>query len=153
MTVTPVPGVPTVTDGALVSTSPATGEEVGRFPVHGEAEVAAAVARARRAQRWWADLGFGGRRTRLAAWRKVMANRVDELTDLMHREGGKPVDDALIEVLTGMEHLDWAARRAAKVLGPRRVSAGLLMANQAASVEYSPLGVIGVIEPIGVRNG
>lgn len=147
MTVTPAPGVPAVVDGVLVSTSPATGEEVGRFPVHGEAEVAEVVAAARTAADWWSGLGYNQRRKRLAAWRRLVAQRIDELTDLMHREGGKPVDDALIEAMTALEHLDWAARKAEKVLGPRRVSAGLLMANQAASVEYPPLGVVGVIGP------
>jgi acyl-CoA reductase-like NAD-dependent aldehyde dehydrogenase len=144
---TPVPGVPAVVDGVLVSTSPATGEEVGRFPVHGEAEVNAVVAEARVAAAWWSGLGFNERRKRLSAWRKTMARRSDELTDLVYREGGKPTDDALIEAMTALEHLDWAARKAEKVLGPRRVSAGLLMANQAASVEYPPLGVVGVIGP------
>jgi acyl-CoA reductase-like NAD-dependent aldehyde dehydrogenase len=136
-----------VIDGVLVSTSPATGAEIGRFPVHGEAEVRATVARAKEAAEWWAGLGFHGRRTRLAAWRRLIARRIDELTLLMHREGGKPVDDALIESIAALEHLDWAARKAEKVLGPRRVSAGLLSANQAASVEYPPLGVVGVIGP------
>jgi succinate-semialdehyde dehydrogenase/glutarate-semialdehyde dehydrogenase len=144
---TAAPGVPAVVDGTLVSTSPATGEEVGRFPVHGEDEVRAAVARARTAASWWSGLGFNGRKKLLAAWRKTMAHRIDDLTGLMHREGGKPVDDALIEAMTALEHLDWAGRKAEKVLGPRRVSAGLLMANQAASVEYPPLGVVGVIGP------
>jgi succinate-semialdehyde dehydrogenase / glutarate-semialdehyde dehydrogenase len=144
---TPVPGAPTVVDGVLISTSPATGEEIGRFPVHGEAEVHAIVAEARAAAAWWSGLGFNERRKRLSAWRRTMARRIDELTDLMHREGGKPTDDALIEAMTALEHLDWAARKAEKVLGPRRVSAGLLMANQAASVEYPPLGVVGVIGP------
>ncbi len=147
MTVTPAPGVPAVLDGVLVSTSPATGEEVGRFPVHGEAEVRAAVARARGAASWWAGLSFNDRKVLLSAWRKTMARRVDELTDLMHREGGKPAGDALIEAVTALEHLDWAARKAQKVLGPRRVSSGMLMANQVASVEYPPLGVVGVIGP------
>jgi succinate-semialdehyde dehydrogenase / glutarate-semialdehyde dehydrogenase len=147
MTVTPAAGVPTVVDGELVSTSPATGEEVGRFPVHGEAEVTEAVVRAREAAGWWSGLGFNGRKKLLSAWRKVMAHRIDDLTALMHREGGKPVDDALIEAMTALEHLDWAARKAEKVLGPRRVSSGLLMANQVASVEYPPLGVVGVIGP------
>ena len=143
----PTAGVPTIVDGKLISTSPATGEEAGRFPVHGEAEVRAAVASAREAATWWSGIGFNGRKKLLSAWRKAMAHRIDELTELMHREGGKPVDDALIEAMTALEHLDWAARKAEKVLGPRRVPAGLLMANQVASVEYPPLGVVGVIGP------
>jgi hypothetical protein len=42
------------------STSPATGEVVGSFPVDGPEQVAAAVARAREGQRAWAELGFEG---------------------------------------------------------------------------------------------
>src|SRR6185295_14997144 len=70
-----------------------------------------------------------------------------ELCDVIHGESGKPSDDALIEVLVAVEHMAWAGRKAAKVLGPRRVAAGMLMANQAATLEFQPFGVIGVIGP------
>jgi hypothetical protein len=46
-----------------------------------------------------------------------------------------------------VEHLDWAARNAARVLGPRRARGTLVLANHSASVEYQPLGVVGVIGP------
>jgi len=65
----------------------------------------------------------------------------------VQEETGKPHGDALLEVGLAIDHLGWAAAHAEKVLGRRRVSAGLVMANQAASVEYLPLGVVGVIGP------
>ena len=129
------------------STSPATGEVVGSFPVDGPEEVAAAVARAREAQRDWEELGFDGRRRALLAYKALLVRRTDELVALVHRENGKPHADALIEVLMIVEHLDWAARNAERVLGPRRVRSTLVLANHAASVEYQPLGVVGVIGP------
>jgi succinate-semialdehyde dehydrogenase/glutarate-semialdehyde dehydrogenase len=129
------------------SVSPATGAVVGSFPVDGPDEVAAAVARARLAAVWWRDLGFDGRRKRLLAFKGVLARRCDELCELVHRENGKPTDDALIEVLLATEHLDWAARRAGRVLRPRRVAPSLLTRNQRAWVEYQPFGVLGVIGP------
>jgi acyl-CoA reductase-like NAD-dependent aldehyde dehydrogenase len=46
-----------------------------------------------------------------------------------------------------VEHLDWAARNAARVLGRRRARTTMVLANHAASVEYQPLGVVGVIGP------
>ena len=46
-----------------------------------------------------------------------------------------------------LDHLAWAAKHAQAVLGPRRVPSGLLMSNQAAQLEYQPLGVVGVIGP------
>ena len=129
------------------STAPASGAVVGVFPVHGPDDVRAAVDRARAAAATWAGLGFDGRRTRLAAYRGYLARRVHELADLVHRENGKPHADAILEITLTVDHLAWAATHARKVLGPRRVSPGLLAANHAAWLEYQPLGVVGVIGP------
>ncbi len=141
------PGVPVIVDGQLISTNPATGAEVGRFPVADAAAVADAVARARVAQAWWRDLGFAGRRRRLLAWRSLMTSRLDELVSLMHAEGGKPRTDAYLELLPALAHVGWSARNARRVLRPRRVKGSLLVPEFGASVEYNPYGVIGVIGP------
>jgi acyl-CoA reductase-like NAD-dependent aldehyde dehydrogenase len=131
----------------LESTAPASGAVVGVFPVQGPDDVRAAVDRARVAAATWAGLGFDGRRTRLAAYRGYLARRVHELADLVHRENGKPHADAISEITLSVDHLAWAAGHARRVLGPRRVSPGLLAANHAAWLEYQPLGVVGVIGP------
>ncbi|WP_408898471.1 aldehyde dehydrogenase family protein [Nocardioides sp. R1-1] len=131
----------------FTSLDPATGAVVGTHPIHTAEDVAAAVATARRQAEWWRALGFDGRRKALARWRKLMARRMEELAALMSRETGKPSGDALLETALAVDHLAWAASHAEKVLKRRSVSPGLLMVNQAASVEYRPLGVIGVIGP------
>ncbi|MER7458484.1 aldehyde dehydrogenase family protein [Micromonospora sp. NPDC126480] len=147
MTAVRVPGTPVIEDGRLVSTSPATGAEAGRLPVATAADVEAAVARARAAAAWWAGLGFNGRRERLLRWRALLAKRIEELAELVHVEGGKPVADAIVEVVTAVEHVDWAARNARRVLGPRRVRSRLVLAEFSAHLEYQPFGVVGVIGP------
>ncbi|NES15600.1 MULTISPECIES: aldehyde dehydrogenase family protein [Micromonospora] len=147
MTAVHVPGTPIIEDGRLVSTSPATGAEAGRLPVATEADVRDAVARARVAADWWAGLGFTGRRERLLRWRGVIARRIEELAELVHTEGGKPVADAVVEILTALEHIDWAARNAKRVLGPRRVRTRLILAEFTGHLEYQPYGVVGVIGP------
>src|SRR3954452_10658585 len=129
------------------STNPATGAVVGVFPVHDADAVAATVTRARTVAAHWRELGFDGRRQRLAAWRGYLARRMHELADLVHRENGKPHADALLEITLAVDHLAWAGAHAKKVLGLRRVPAGLLAANHAAYVEYQPMGVVGVIGP------
>ena len=53
----------------------------------------------------------------------------------------------MLEVILSIEHLDWAARNAERVLGRRRVRPGLFTANQAATLRYEPMGVVGVIGP------
>lgn len=147
MTTTLEPGVPYVSDGHLVSTNPVTGAEVGRFPVADAEAVLAAVQHARTAAAWWRDLGFAGRRQRMLRWRSLMTSRLDELMDLMYAEGGKPRADALTELFPALEHVAWSARNAKRVLGPRRVKGSLVLAEFAASLEYQPYGVVGVIGP------
>jgi succinate-semialdehyde dehydrogenase/glutarate-semialdehyde dehydrogenase len=141
------PGAAVVADGKLVSTSPATGAEIGRFPVHGQEDVAAAVERAREAAAWWRDLGWRGRRESLLRWKRLIAARMTELVELIHAENGKPVADGLLEVVLTLDHLHWATTHARSVLGERRVRSGLLGANQNAWKSYEPYGVIGVIGP------
>ena len=147
MTATRTPGVPVVDGGELISTNPATGEEVGRFPVASANDVAAAVARAREASVWWAELGFDGRRRRLLRFRSLLAQRLDELTKLMNAEGGKPQADALVEAIATVDHVAWAATHARRMLGPRRVSSSMLQKEHSSHLEYLPFGVVGVIGP------
>ena len=129
------------------STEPGTGEVVGTFPVMTADEVAAIVDRARIASSWWADLGWKGRKQRLLAWKSQLARRADQLAWLVHRENGKPVEDALLEIALSIEHIDWAAKQAEKILGERKVRPSMLTMNQAARLWYEPLGVVGVIGP------
>jgi succinate-semialdehyde dehydrogenase/glutarate-semialdehyde dehydrogenase len=147
VTTTRTPGVPVVEDGKLISTNPATGEEVGRFPVAGPAEVAAAVGKAREAAAWWAGIGYAERRHRLLRWRADLARRLPELAQLMHRETGKPVAEAIVEAGGGIDHIAWAARHARRVLRSRRVPSSLLQIEYSARLEYQPFGVVGVIGP------
>lgn len=147
MTAIHTPGVPVVDDGFLISTNPATGAEVGRYPVADQAAVDAAVARARPAALWWAGLGFDGRRQRLLRWRSALAARMEELAGLINAEGGKPYAEGIVEITVAVDHLNFAAKRARKVLGLRRVRSSLPVIEHSAFLEYQPYGVIGVIGP------
>ncbi len=137
----------TASETSFESRNPATGEVLATYPIHDPAAVDAAVGRAREAAQWWAELGFDGRRGHLAAWRRLLARRAEELAELVTRENGKPQGDAVLEIMLAIDHLAWAAKAAPKVLGVHKVHSGILAANQASTVEYPPLGVIGVIGP------
>jgi acyl-CoA reductase-like NAD-dependent aldehyde dehydrogenase len=127
--------------------NPATSEVIATFGVFGEDDVAEAVERAHQAASWWAGLSWKQRRTRLLAWKSYLTRYIGRLAELVHTETGKPLADAQLEILLAIVHIDWAARNAHKVLRPRRVRSGLVAINQAATVEYQPLGVVGVIGP------
>ncbi|MCW2615724.1 MAG: Aldehyde Dehydrogenase [Frankiales bacterium] len=129
------------------SYDPATGAVLTTWPVHGADEVEAAVRRARTASVVWAGFGFAGRKQRLTAWKAEIARQLPDLAAVVHAENGKPFPDAVLEVTLAVDHIAWAAKSAKRVLGSRRVRSGAMAANQASTLEYPPLGVVGVIGP------
>ncbi|MFQ6324685.1 aldehyde dehydrogenase family protein [Nocardia sp. CWNU-33] len=131
----------------LTSYDPRTGEVVGNYAVMGTGELNRTVRAARSAEKWWAELGFSGRKRWLLDWKRSIARRAGELVEILCEETGKPEADAAIEVMLAVENLDWAARNAARVLDRRRLGSTWLTRNQRASVGYLPLGVVGVLGP------
>jgi acyl-CoA reductase-like NAD-dependent aldehyde dehydrogenase len=129
------------------SLNPATSEVIATFGVFSEDDVARTVEQAHEAASWWAGLSWAERRTRLLAWKSYLIRYIGRLAELVHTETGKPLADAQLEILLAIVHIDWAARNARKVLRPRRVRPGLVAINMAATLEYQPLGVVGVIGP------
>ncbi len=129
------------------SLNPATSEPIATFPIFGADEVTQTVSRAREAAAWWSGLDYKVRQTKLLAWKSYLTRYIARLAELVHAETGKPVADAELEILLAVVHIDWAAKNARKVLGPHRVRSGIVAINQAATVEYHPLGVVGVIGP------
>ncbi|RNL79102.1 aldehyde dehydrogenase family protein [Nocardioides marmorisolisilvae] len=138
---------PTAAASTFDSLNPRTGEVVATHPIAGEADVRAAVARAREASAWWGALSYSERADRLGSWKALITQRLDELAGVMSAETGKPHGDALLEAALAIDHLAWASKHAGKVLKRHKVPSGLVMANQKATVEFRPLGVIGVIGP------
>ncbi|MBC7373978.1 MAG: aldehyde dehydrogenase family protein [Frankiales bacterium] len=137
----------TVDTTTFDSYDPATGAALSSWPVHGAVQVADAVERARAAARVWAGFGFTGRRQRLTAWKGEIARGIMDLAKVVHAENGKPVADAVLEITLAVDHIAWAAKNAPRVLGERRVRSGAMAANQASTLAYAPLGVVGVIGP------
>ncbi|MFJ4652212.1 aldehyde dehydrogenase family protein [Nocardia sp. NPDC088792] len=131
----------------LTSVNPATGETLATYKIDDEAAVRAAVAKARGAAATWGALTYAERKKHLLRWGSKLVAKSDELSELIHAENGKPLDDAFLELMLALEHIKWAAANAEKVLKPKKVAPGAFMANFAAHLEYRPVGVVGVIGP------
>src|ERR1700678_3177766 len=102
------------------SVNPATGEVLATYGIDGQPEVALAVRRARVAAAWWGGLSFADRRLRLLAWKSHLTRYLGRLAQVVHDETGKPLDDATLEIVSAIPHLDWAARHAHSALRPPR---------------------------------
>ena len=132
---------------AIKSYAPATGELLGEVPIASREQVAAVVARARRAQQAWAVLPVEERCERLRRFRDAMAERATELVDLLSLECGKPKHEALIhEVITTLDLLTYYRKHAARILAPQEIPLHL-MVHKRAYTTFQPRGVVGVISP------
>lgn len=110
-------------------------------------QVSEIVGHARNASVQWQKLGFGGRKKVLLAWSTLMIKRIDQIAALVSLETGKPVGDAKLEVSIAVGHIGWAARHAEEIMRTAHRAPGLLLSNMSATVQRSPLGVVGVIGP------
>lgn len=129
------------------SFNPATGELIGRYPIFSTKEVEAVVARAHETSGSWIDLGFNGRKKVLLAWSSHIINNIEQIAQLISMETGKPLSDSRLEIANAVNHIGWAARHAEEIMRTSHRAPGALMANMSATVERSPLGVVGVIGP------
>jgi acyl-CoA reductase-like NAD-dependent aldehyde dehydrogenase len=127
--------------------NPATLESVGAIDVQTAADVGAAVERARKTQREWAELGIPARARYLERAIRVLLARQEEFIDVICAETGKPRLEALAtEILTACDALQFYAKRAPRILADRTVPMHL-MKTKKLRLSYRPLGVVGIITP------
>ena len=143
------PGVPAFADGELISTSPATGDEVGRFPVADADAVGgrgdAGPRRAGAGGAASASTGASERLLRVARRDRQAAGRARSTSCTPRAASPGPTRSSRSP--PALDHMAWSARNAKRVLRSRRVGGNLLLAEFSARLEYQPFGVIGVIGP------
>jgi malonate-semialdehyde dehydrogenase (acetylating)/methylmalonate-semialdehyde dehydrogenase len=88
---------------------PARGEVIGQVRLAGEAEVDAAVAVAHRAFESWSQVPIGRRARVMFRFRELVEQRQQALAQVITREHGKLLSDALGEVARGLEVVEFAA--------------------------------------------
>ncbi|WP_437688208.1 aldehyde dehydrogenase family protein [Sorangium sp. So ce176] len=142
------PASPTTTPSTrtLVVQSPIDGSRLGEVPLMGDAEVRAAVERARTAQRAWAQLPIETRAGRVARVIDAFVERLDELVDAVVIETGKPRNDALAEWITVVEACHYFTRHAGRILADTSITLHH-MKWRGSYVTHVPMGVIAVISP------
>ena len=140
------------TDETLASHSPATGELLGTVCVGDASDVDAAVQAARAAFPVWRAAGETERKRVLRRLHDALAEQRDEIADLISRENGKPLMEALsADLLVSLDSLAYYARYGAAELAPERLKLKQrLLLGHRAQVVYEPAGVVGIIAPWNV---
>lgn len=126
---------------------PANGQPLPEVPVSSEADVRAAVERAREAQKGWAALGFNERRRRLIRFKDLLLDRAESIAEIVSRENGKPRFEALLhDVIPVAELTIYYARNAQRILRDEPIQPRLFP-HKRSMLRYEPRGVVGVISP------
>src|SRR5699024_546655 len=89
-------------------TNPATGVVSGQVAMGGQATIDEAVAAAKAAVPAWRDTSLSKRTQVLFRYRELLNERKEELAALITAEHGKVLDDALGEVMRGLEVVEYA---------------------------------------------
>lgn len=123
---------------------PATGEQTAEVILATEADVDAAVTRARQAARQWADTSLTARTKIMFSFRELADRHREDLAALITAEHGKVLEDARGEVARGLEVVDFACGMPHLLKGEfsEDVSTGV-----DASSSRQPLGVVAGITP------
>lgn len=123
---------------------PALGIETKRLALADASEVDKAVAAAKLAFPAWRDTSLAKRQAVIFNFRELLNERKGELAELITREHGKVLSDALGEITRGQEVVEFACGMAHQLKGE-------YSENASTGVDvYStkhPLGVVGIISP------
>src|SRR5215213_4128733 len=133
----------------LISVDPSTGEEIGRAPLLGATDVAAAVARARTSQPAWANLSYRDRARFILRAREIVLNQLEEIAKLISRETGKPVTEAIaMEIVPTLDLMHYFAENTKQILKRRRIGLGQYnFMARSSYIVYKPRGIVGIISP------
>src|SRR3954451_1977590 len=125
---------------------PFTGKPLGTVPKCSPDDVAAAIARARKAAESWSQTSFAERKRILLRFHDLVLGAREELLDLLQIESGKARRAAFEEVLDVAITSRYYANTLEKHLKPVR-RRGALPFLTAAYEYHHPLGVVGIIAP------
>ncbi|MDI9582054.1 MAG: succinic semialdehyde dehydrogenase [Thermobispora sp.] len=126
--------------------APFTGRPLAEIPISTAADVRAAYATAREAQRAWAALPVEERVRPFLRLHDAILDRREELLDIVQWETGKARRHAYEEVLDVVGCTLYYARRAPRLLAPRRRQGIFPLATRTTELRH-PKGTVAVITP------
>ncbi len=126
--------------------APFTGEVIDTLVESNRADVAAAFSRARSAQHGWQRTSVQERSRIILRFHDLVAQRRDEILDLLQREAGKARRDAMEEVLDVLIAARHYGRDARRLLAHRQVR-GAIPLVVGAQVRHVPWGAVAIIAP------
>ena len=124
-------------------TNPATNEILSKVPLSTKQDLDAAVTHAQAAFKGWSALTMKARAAFMFKLHMLINDNAQELAEIIVKENGKNITEALADVAKGNETAEWATGLPSIAIGRKlEVSRGIYCEEKRA-----PLGVVGAIVP------
>ena len=139
-----IDGKPAGNGATMPVVSPATEEVIAEVPVASAEDVKNSLTAAARAQRGWARLTGVERGRVLRRWSELIGKNKDHLANILSREQGKPLQEALGEIEFGRSWFDYYAEF------DRRIEGDILPSDKSDEqmwIVRAPIGVVVAIIP------
>ncbi|RSK36283.1 CoA-acylating methylmalonate-semialdehyde dehydrogenase [Hymenobacter metallilatus] len=132
----------------LLVESPLTGAVLAEMPLSGAAELDAAVRAAQAAFPAWSATPIKERVQVFYRYKTLLEQHMTELSELVHQENGKTLDEARAEVEKAIELTEFACSL------PQLVAGEVLEVSKGVEcrIEKRPLGVVASIAPFNFPN-
>jgi malonate-semialdehyde dehydrogenase (acetylating)/methylmalonate-semialdehyde dehydrogenase len=123
--------------------SPLDGKELSKVPMSNAADLNDAVAAAKNAFPKWSKMPIKERVQVFFRYKFLLENNLRELAELVHRENGKTMDEAIAEIEKCIELTEFACSL------PQLITGELLEVSKGVEcrTEHVPLGVVASIVP------
>ncbi|PQZ93082.1 MULTISPECIES: NADP-dependent succinate-semialdehyde dehydrogenase [Pseudomonas] len=131
------------TEATITVSNPSTGATIGQVPRMGKAETRRAIEAAEHALPAWRELSAKARANALRRWYDLIIENQHDLAHIMTLEQGKPLPEALGEIVFAASYIEWYAEEGKRVYGdiiPGATDKRLLVIKQ-------PVGVCAAITP------
>lgn len=130
-------------EATITVSNPSTGATIGQVPRMGKAETRRAIEAAEHALPAWRELSAKARANALRRWYDLIIENQHDLAHIMTLEQGKPLPEALGEIVFAASYIEWYAEEGKRVYGdiiPGATDKRLLVIKQ-------PVGVCAAITP------
>ncbi|MDF2965241.1 MAG: gabD [Rickettsiaceae bacterium] len=125
-------------------TNPYDGKHIANVSCASASDVDNAIQAAKNAFDIWSKHDAKFRANILEQWYELIMANLDDLSDILTLEQGKPLEDARKEIIYGANFVKWFAEESKKIQG---VIPHTSSHKQKILIEYEPVGVVAAITP------
>lgn len=138
-----------VLSNKLPSFNPGTRELISEVDVLDAEDMKSIVQRTKQYVPIWQKTSFKDRAKLCFKLRKVIHENLDEIAELISKENGKPIMEAIThDIMPVMDLITYFSKNVESILKSHKINLGKwnFLGHQ-SHIEYYPLGVIGIISP------